>query len=158
MSCPLTVIFVLRVLQSAPSGTISLNSAFSEATLPREDSDWTSQLNRKSQDAALDAVFVSPADAVRVSLFVSYLKADAGTQSHVRPCSGSRRRGRPPLQLMSENCANQRANGPKAPCSRTIYLETERFQIETFSLLRINAEAFLVLRRWSTLASSNWFC
>lgn len=112
------VIFVLHVLQSAPSGTISLNSAFSEATLPREDSDWTSQLNRKSQDAALDAVFVSPADAVRVSLFVSYLKADAGTQSHVRPCSGSRRRGRPPLQLMSENCANQRANGPKAPCSR----------------------------------------
>lgn len=80
MSCPLTVIFVLRVLQSAPSGTISLNSAFSEATLPREDSDWTSQLNRKSQDAALDAVFVSPTDAVRVSLFVSYLKADAGTQ------------------------------------------------------------------------------
>lgn len=63
--CP--VIFVLRVLQSAPSGTTSLDSAFSEATLPREDSDWTSQLNRKSQDAALDAVFVSPTDAVRVS-------------------------------------------------------------------------------------------
>lgn len=103
--CP--VIFVLRVLQSAPSGTTSLNSAFSEATLPREHSDWTSQLNRKSQDAALDAVFVSPTDAVRVSLFVSYLNADAGTQSHVRLCSGSRRRGRTPLHLTSENCSDQ---------------------------------------------------